>query len=102
MGHFETIWRIIGPAGAISIVGIGLRFVSFAEFRIARWLVWSGAVLFGLTGIAWQLLTPDPWWLRLISGAVETVVVFVLFPMLLEWMRQREAKSVKSSSEVAR
>ena len=98
MGHVETILRILGPGGALSFVGIGLSMARFDEFRTARILFWFAALLLGSTDFFWQLTTTEVAWFRILSGLIAGIAVFVIFPILLEWLHKRETEWLQKQS----
>jgi hypothetical protein len=89
MLDIETTWRIVGP-GAAFLIATGFAMVRFDEFVAARVLFWLAVVIFTLQQFAWQLVTTTPWWFRLPAGALTGIAVFVVFPILVGWLRTRE------------
>jgi hypothetical protein len=90
MEHLDTILHFGGPTLGISLVSVGLGMIRMDEFAIARVLFWIAVLFFAMPAFQWQFSTTEPWEFRVISGAVAGTVVYVIFPMLLEWSRKRE------------
>ncbi len=95
-----TILRIVGPTGALSLVGIGLGMIRLEEFLIARIIFWISAAFFGTTDFIWQLTTRDEWWFRAISGTVTSIVLLTIFPILLRWLQKRKLMAGKRQPSV--
>jgi hypothetical protein len=95
MQYLLAWWPIYAPA--VALIGIGLGMIRLEEFRVARVLFWAAATLLSITDFAWQLVTDSPFWFRAFNGFVVSIAVFVIFPMLLRWLRQRETKAAISA-----
>ena len=60
---------------------------------------------FGLLHFLWEARTfsgslqTDAAWLRLLSGIAAGIVVFVIFPILLEWLQKRELEWARKQSD---
>jgi len=87
----DTILHFGGPGLAVSLFALGVGIIRLEEFAKARALFWAAAILFAGPALAWQLTTLEPWPFRVISGAIAAIVVFVIFPRSLEWLKKREA-----------
>ena len=91
MEHFLTLWPIYAPA--VALVGIGLGMIRLEEFKVCRILFWIAAMFLGFTDFIWQLTTPSPPWFRILNGSIAALAVFVIFPMLLQWLRRRQERA---------
>jgi hypothetical protein len=82
--------HILAGSGALALVSIGLAMLRFDEFKVARYLFWAAGAVAGFTDFWWQLTTTASAPVRIGSGLVAGVAIFVLLPMLLRWLKKRE------------
>jgi acetoacetate decarboxylase len=90
MEYLLKLWP--NYAGAATIAGIGLSMARFDEFAISRALFWIAAVFLCITDFIWQLVTDTPVILRVFNGIVSAGIIFVIFPMLFDWLKKREKR----------
>jgi hypothetical protein len=93
MEYLLKLWP--NYAGAATLAGLGLSMARFDEFKISRALFWIAAIFLCITDFVWQLVTDTPAFLRVFNGIVTAGIVFVVFPMLFEWLRKREERMAK-------
>ena len=96
MWNMDWLLHYGGPTVGLSLASIGLGMIRLEEFKIARRFFWTGAIVFSLPCFLWQLTTQDPFGLRLLSGAIASVSIFVVFPAALRWLRKRELMAGRS------
>jgi hypothetical protein len=89
MGLLHTL----SGSGALALVGMGLAMARFDEFRTARLLFWAAGMVAATEDLWWQLTTNDPVVIRIASGLVVGIAVFVLLPMLFRWLNRLELKA---------
>jgi hypothetical protein len=85
--------HILAGSGALALVGLGLAMARFDEFKVARLLFWAAGVVAGIADFWWQFTTTDLALMRIGSGLIVGIAVFVLLPMLLRWLKKRETKA---------
>jgi hypothetical protein len=88
MQNIVTVWPIYAPAAFFAALAVGM--IRLEEFRKARAFFWLAAILLSVVDIAWQFTTPSPFWFRIGNGLLTTIIVFVVFPKVLTWLRTRE------------
>jgi hypothetical protein len=93
MEYLLKLWP--NYAGAATLAGIGLSMARFDEFKISRVLFWIAAIFLCITDFVWQMVTDTPAFLRVFNGIVSAGIVFVVFPMLFEWLKKREERTAK-------
>lgn len=92
--------HILAGSGALALIGIGLSMARFDEYRAAYWLFVSAGAVASVGELWWGATTGDPIIVRMMSGAVTGIAVFVILPMLFSWLSKRENEwaSKKESS----
>lgn len=97
------MWTIIGIL-IPTLVGIALALMAMpnaspTEFLVARCcFCLSALILFGST-LTWALKTGWPLLPRLVVGMLVGALIFVLFPVSMQWLKSRQL--AKSPSEIA-
>jgi hypothetical protein len=99
MERILTLWPIYAPG--IALVGIGLGMIRLEEFKVARALFWGAGIFLAVTDFVWQLVTDSPFVVRALNGSVAGIVIFLIFPILLRWLRNRELRFNTSSDTAA-
>jgi nitrate reductase NapAB chaperone NapD len=46
--------------------------------------IWVGRIVFVVMGVAWELSTDSPLWIRTLNGVLASIVVSVVFSKILE------------------
>jgi hypothetical protein len=95
----ETIWPIVAAVIPV-LIGWASLMICLREpdaYQMARILFWVAAISLGCTDFAWQLTTDKPAWFRVTAGVFVSLALFVVFPMLLRWVRNRERSDGASS-----
>src|ERR1017187_5776420 len=98
----ECVWTIIGIVTPL-LIGIGLALMSLpnataTEFLAARLcFILSVAILTGAT-LLWELKTEFPIYSKVIVGCVVGILVFVLFPLSIQWVNGRQYSTVSPAA----
>ena len=82
MDRLLTLWPLYAPSAAIVALGLGMRTLWGAHR--CRVTIWVGRVVFVVLGVAWELSTNNPFWLRALNGVLAAFVVSVVFSKILE------------------
>ena len=82
MDRLLTLWPLYAPAAAI--VGLGLAMRSLWGVYLSRITIWIGRIVFVAMGVAWELSTNSPFWIRALNGVLAAIVVSVVFSKILE------------------
>jgi len=85
--------QILTGSGALALVALGLAMARFDELRTAYWLFWAAGIVATIAGLWWELTSADPAVVRVGSGLVAGIAVFVFLPMLFRWLSRREMKA---------
>jgi hypothetical protein len=99
----EIVWAIIGitiPA----LIGIGLALMAMpnatpTEFLAARVCFCLSSLILLASTLSWELRTQYPFSSRVIVGCLVGALIFVLFPISMQWLdtRQNQPKDLASS-----
>jgi hypothetical protein len=92
MENLLTIWAAL-YAPATGIVGIALAMRTLWGDRASHLAVYVAAAVFIVMGVAWELTTYSPWWLRALNGIFAAITVAVVFPKILESLCQTSTSS---------
>ena len=82
MDRLLTLWPLYAPAAAI--VGLGVAMRTLWGVYLSRVAIWTGRIIFVVMGVAWELSTDSPLWLRVLNGVFAAIVVSVVFSKILE------------------
>jgi hypothetical protein len=88
MQNILTLWPIYAPGAFFAALAVGM--IRLEEFKKARAFFWFSAILLSVFDIAWQFTTPAPFWFRAVNGTLVTILVFLVFPKVLTWLKDRE------------
>jgi hypothetical protein len=83
MDRLLTLWPLYAPAAAI--VGLGVAMRTLWGVYLSRVAIWTGCIIFVVMGVAWELSTDSPLWLRVLNGVFAAIVVSVVFSKILGW-----------------
>lgn len=93
----------VNGAAVTALVGVGFSMAGYTppEFSYARWSFIGAALLIGVGGATWLVITEQtlPW--RIFWGVLLGLAVFVVFPLLMRWVSQREVIWVLSQAPQA-
>jgi hypothetical protein len=95
------ILYILTGTGALALISVGLAMARFDEFRAAYWLFWVSGIVATIGGVSWELTTLEPALIRVGSGLVAGVAVFVFLPMLFRWLNERRLKAGKPPADIS-
>ncbi len=88
------LWTVVGVVVGI-LLGIGVSALGLTppEYKFARFCFWASAVCLGVTDILWHLETEWRWWFQLPIGIAVCLLILIVLPFGLRYVRNKEARS---------
>jgi hypothetical protein len=94
--------QILTGSGALALVGLSLAMARFDELKAAYWLFWAAGTVATIGGLWYEFTTLDPAPIRIGSGLIAGVGVFVFLPMLFRWLKRIQVKDGTASRDISR
>jgi hypothetical protein len=85
--------QILSGSGALALIALGVAMIRLDEFKVAYWLFWAAGVTATLAGLWYEMTSLDPALIRVGSGLIGGIAVFVVLPMGFRWLNRITLKA---------